>query len=239
MPGSRRSRRTPSRRAPNVSTPYIVRVVAILALVCGFGLLAGSIGLGIHDRGERQRADDGALVHVADSEAAQLQEYFGRARSINLITAHNPAFSAFYAEPGPRTKAIQAQGPVIRHAEDGLAYLESLYPASIGEVCFIDRSGAENGRYVRGVRADFGDLSLDERKNPFFDPTFALNAGEVFQAKPYVSPDTHEWVISNSTPVPATGSPAAAIVHFEITLESFRRTAAATAGDDTVVIVDA
>ena len=97
----------------------------------------------------------------------------------------------------------------------------------------------ENGRYVRGVRASFGDLSLDERKNPFFDPTFALNAGEVFQAKPYVSPDTHEWVISNSTPVPATGSPAAAIVHFEITLESFRRTAAATAGDDTVIIVDA
>ena len=39
--------------------------------------------------------------------------------------------------------------------------------------------------------------------------------------------------------MPATGSPAAAIVHFEITLESFRRTAAATAGDDTVVIVDA
>ena len=218
---------------------YIVRAVAILALVCGFALLAGSIGLGIHDRSERERADDSALVHVADSEAAQLQEYFGRARSINLITAHNSAFSAFYAEPGSRIKAIEAQGPAIRGAEDGLAYLERLYPASIGEVCFIDQSGAENGRYVRGVRAGLADLSLDERKNPFFDPTFALNAGEVFQAKPYVSPDTHEWVISNSTPVPATGSPAAAIVHFEITLESFRRTAAATAGDDTVIIVDA
>ncbi len=217
----------------------MMRVVALFALIFGVALLAGSIGLGSHDRGERQRADDGALVHVAESEAGQLQEYFGRARSINLITAHNPAFSEFYAGPGSRTETILAQGRAARNADEGLAYLERLYPASIGEVCFIDRSGAENGRYVRGVRAGFGDLSSNERSNPFFRPTFALAAGEVFQAKPYVSPDTHEWVISNSTPVPGTGTPAAGIVHFEVTLESFRRAATVTAGDDDVVIVDA
>ena len=46
-------------------------------------------------------------------------------------------------------------------------------------------------------------------------------------------------MISNSTPVPGTGYPAAAIVHFEITLASFQRTAAAVAKDDEVAIVDA
>jgi diguanylate cyclase (GGDEF)-like protein len=193
----------------------------------------------VHDGSARERADDGALVHVAEGEAGQLQEYFGRARTINLITAHNPAFSDFYAQPGSRTATILEHGAPARNAEDALAYLERLYPASIGEVCFIDRSGAENGRYVRGVRARFADLSPNERTNPFFAPTFALDAGQVFQAKPYVSPDTQEWVISNSTPVPSTGSPASAIVHFEVTLESFRRAAAAIAGEDDVVIIDA
>src|SRR5439155_8379148 len=124
-------------------------------------------------------------------------------------------------------------------AEAALRYLEQLYPTSIGEACFIDHSGPENARYVGGVRAPLPDLSPDESGNPFFSPTFRLHAGQVFQAKPYVSPDTHEWVISNSTPVPGSGFPAAAVVHFEITLESFRREAAALAGKFDVTIVDA
>jgi diguanylate cyclase (GGDEF)-like protein len=92
---------------------------------------------------------------------------------------------------------------------------------------------------VHGVQASVSDLSPDESRNPFFRPTFALRAGEVYQAKPYISPDTREWVISNSTPVPGTGFPAAAIVHYEITVESFRREAAALAGKFEVAIVDA
>ena len=45
---------------------------------------------------------------------------------------------------------MNARGPEIRGAEEALDYLEELYPDSIGEACFIDRSGAENARYVRG-----------------------------------------------------------------------------------------
>src|SRR5919197_473419 len=130
------------------------------------------------------------------------------------------------------------RGPAIRKAERALNYLEQLYPASIGEACFIDRDGPENARHVRGLRARLADLSPDESANPFFKPTFALHAGQVFQAKPDISPDTHEWVISNSTPVPGTGFPAAAIVHYEITVESFRREAAALAGRFEVAIID-
>ncbi len=227
------------KRGQERADTHDVRAVAILALICGAVLLVGSVALGAHDRTERQAATDRGLVRVADGEAGRLEEYFERARSINLITARNPAFSEFYALPGAREAKIRAQGPVTRSTQDALAYLEQLYPASIGEVCFIDRSGAENGRFVRGVKTGVGALSLNERANPFFRPTFALRPGDVFQAKPYVSPDTHEWVISNSTPVPETGSPSAAIVHFEITLESFRREAAAIAPGSNIAIVDA
>ena len=39
------------------------------------------------------------------------------------------------------------------------------------------------------------ELSLNEAKNPFFAPTLALGPGQVYQAPPYVSPDTGHWVI--------------------------------------------
>ena len=47
-----------------------------------------------------------------------------------------------------------------------LGYLERLYPARIGEACFIDADGTENARVVRGVRAGSGDLSEDEADTP-------------------------------------------------------------------------
>jgi diguanylate cyclase (GGDEF)-like protein len=193
----------------------------------------------MRDQSAKHSAADQELANTTRDEADQVEEYFARARSINLITAHNPAFRAFYKDHGSRVAKVKTHGPAIRDAEGALAYLEQLYPTSIGEACFIDAKGPENARFVNGIRAEFKDLSPDESGNPFFAPTFALRPGHVFQAKPYVSPDTHEWVISNSTPVPGTGYPAHAIVHFEITVASFQLAAAAVAKQDDVAIVDA
>jgi diguanylate cyclase (GGDEF)-like protein len=216
-----------------------VRAAAFLALVMGVLLLAGGPALGVRERSQKRLAVDHTLTNRVEQDANRLEAYFERARSSMLITAHNPAFRDFYAKNGARLAKVKTRGVEIRQAEAALNYLERLYPSSIGEACFIDRSGPENARYVRGVRATLDDLSPDESGNPFFRPTFALRAGEVYQATPYVSPDTREWVIANATPVPGTGFPAAAMVHFEITVESFRREAAALAGRLEILIVDA
>ncbi|HKN56407.1 MAG TPA: hypothetical protein VJX66_28205, partial [Amycolatopsis sp.] len=117
-------------------------------------------------------------------------------------------------------------------------YLEKLYPGRIGEACFIDADGAENARVVRGERAAVDDLSPDESGNPFFRPTFALKQGQVYQARPYVSPDTNEWVLANSTVVPSRDGVNHAIVHYEVTVESFRQEAAAY-GSGPLFVVDA
>jgi diguanylate cyclase (GGDEF)-like protein len=215
-----------------------MRAAAFLALVLGILLLAGSAAFGVRERSQKRIALDHTLTNRVDEDASRVEAYFERARSIMLISAHNPAFRDFYAEGGTRLAKIKARGPAIRRSERALNYLEQLYPTSIGEACFIDRNGPENARYVRGLRASLKDLSPDESGNPFFAPTFALRPGEVFQARPYVSPDTHEWVISNSTPVPGTGFPAAAIVHFEITVESFRDEAAGVGRRFEVAILD-
>ncbi len=107
-----------------------------------------------------------------------------------------------------------------------LANLELLFPDSIGEACFIDFHGSENARAVGGADEDLANLSPDEARNSFFAPTFELDKGEVYQAAPYVSPDTHEWVIANSTPIVMPDGSKPGIVHFEVTIESFRREAA-------------
>src|SRR5918998_3049987 len=194
----------------------------LLVAIC---LLPVGIGSGTSAHSHAVAALDGALANTASAQAQVLEDYFARARSIDLLTANNPAFRRFYAMPGDRAAKIRAGGPVLDEANEALGYLEQLFPDSIGEACFIDRNGPEIARMVRGKRATLKDLSPDESGAAFFAPTFALGHGQVHQARPYVSPDTDEWVISNSTLIPSADGVKRAIVHFEVTVESFRRAA--------------
>src|SRR4029453_1682750 len=111
------------------------------------------------------------------------------------------AFGDFYGQPGSRAEKIAAQGPTIDRVHRALAYLETLYPGQIGEACFIDRSGIENARVVRGSQARPSELS-NESQNAFFKPSFAQKLGGVYQSPPYVSPDTCVWGISTATALP-------------------------------------
>jgi hypothetical protein len=211
-------------RANSVRTRRMLRAFALVLLI---GLVPVGVSSAIIARDSRRHADAQLrqkLENLVNVEQAALSEYFERARSIDRLLARNPDFGGHYAgRPG-----------ALAGANAALRYLERLYPTSIGEACFIDRGGAEIARAVRGVSAAKAELSPDESGNPFFRPTFVLRPGEVYQAPPYVSPDTGEWVISNSTPI--TGR--RAIVHFEITIESFRRQAAAAADAAELVVVE-
>src|SRR5918992_14578 len=208
----------------------------LLVAIC---LLPVGIGSGTSARSHAKAALDGALVNTAGAQAQVLEDYFSRSRSIDLLTAKNPAFRHFYRMPGDRAAKIRAGGPVLDEANEALGNLEELFPDSIGEACFIDRTGPEIARMVRGQRATLEDLSPDESGAAFFAPTFALDHNQVYQAKPYVSPDTKEWVISNSTLMPTTDGAKPAIVHFEVTIESFRKVAANLGSQFDIVVIDA
>ena len=208
----------------------MLRTPARLAiLVAGILLIPAGLGLGILQRDHRSADRARALRTVARAEAASLTDYFSRARSMLRLVAQNPAFLQYSTQPSPAvTDRINAS----------LVSLEKLYPDSIGEVCFIAPSGTELARAVKGARAKHADLSPDETGAPFFDPTFAQAVGGVYQARPYLSPDTHEWVVSNSTPLVAAAGRKLSLVHFEVTVESFRRTAALLAGDNGLRVID-
>jgi diguanylate cyclase (GGDEF)-like protein len=214
-----------------------MRKVAIMLLVGSLLAVAASAGLAAVQRDGARAAQGALLAHEAVQETAALEAYFERARVIILLTSRNPAFTAFYAQPRSRTTDGRAAERVRGDVNRALEYLERLYPGSIGEACLVGRGGTEDARLVRGVPARASELSPDESSNPFFAPTFALGVGGVRQARPYVSPDTGQWVISNSTVVPG-GSAPRAFVHFEVTLESFRKAAASGRGRFKVGVVE-
>jgi diguanylate cyclase (GGDEF)-like protein len=215
-----------------------MRTVWISALVVSLVLIPVSSGIAINDH-NRARADlERRLADEAESQAAALDAAFLRARTITLITAHNAAFREFYTGPGSRRAKLKADSPYVKAANGSLLYLETLFPRAIGELCFIDRSGSENARVVHGRPAPVSELSPDEADNPFFGPTFALRPGHVFQSRPYVSPDTHDWVIGNATPLPVGRASAPAIVHYELSVESLRSDLAAAGGGYALRVID-
>src|SRR5919197_1313165 len=101
-----------------------MRAAALLALVLGILLLAGSAAFGVRERSQKRLALDHALTNRVDEDASRIEAYFERARSNMLLTAHNPAFRDFYGESGARLAKVKAHGPTIRKAEGALNYLE-------------------------------------------------------------------------------------------------------------------
>jgi hypothetical protein len=154
------------------------------------------------------------------------------------LTANEPAFARYFAERGTRMEKVGRPTRSVLDAEHALAYLESVYPGSIREACFIDRSGAEIARAVDGHVAPVSDLSPEEARTPFFSPAFALASGEVHQTLPYRSPDTHDWVVANATSV-TVGGINRGIVHFEVAIEGIRQSAAAGRRSNEIRVVDA
>jgi hypothetical protein len=169
-----------------------MRRTQMLVLIGGLVMLVIGVSVGLAGRATAADRERRALAQQAAQQTQVLDEYVARASSIILITANNPAFAAFANAPGERADKLAAGGPAVDGANSALGYLERLYPDSIGEACFIDADGAEVARMVRGERATVDDLSVEEAKAPFFAPTLALPAGEVYHAKPYDSPDTDE-----------------------------------------------
>src|SRR4051794_12539769 len=215
-----------------------VRWLAVLALAVVIPLLVGSVVLARHEAAQRREARDASLAADAAGESARLDSYFGEARKLITYAARSSDFTAFYAAPGTTPEKVRAGGPLVDQANGALAAFEALYPEGIGEACFIDRSGPEVARVTRGDRAAVSDLSPDESGGAFFPGTFGLRTGQAYQARPYISPDTHDWVISNSSPLPPVDGRAPAFVHFEVSLESFRRQAAAAHAAAELQVVD-
>jgi diguanylate cyclase (GGDEF)-like protein len=213
-----------------------MRALSCAALIIGVLLIPTALGVAKLDRDHRASAVERMLAMETEEHGGTLNAYMERARSVVLLTANSPAFANVLAQPGTRAQKVRRQGRNFAEVAHQLGYLERLYPSSIGEACFIDADGDEFARVVRGHVAPADELSTAEEEQPFFGPTFALDFGQIHQTRPYVSPDTREWVIANATLIPQEDRHKRAIVHFEVTIESFRRAMGRAHGYDLRVI---
>jgi methyl-accepting chemotaxis protein len=189
----------------------------LTAAFVGAGLVSLLLTAGLTAYGAAKDASAAAKVataRLADSTAAELGRAFGEWSNELLVASQNDVLRQWYRTPERRTELR----PSINASLIGL---HTLYPDLIDEACYIDAKGPEQVRQVRGKAAAVTELSPDESGNPFFDPTFALRPGQVHQHRPYVSPDSSTWVVSNSTPIDVAGRNVA-MLHFETELEPLR-----------------
>ena len=218
-----------------------LRGLRIVGLVLAVGLVPLGVGIVFVQRGADQSARQStarALGDEARIQAASLTSAFASSRSLILLAARDTALRDLLEVPGGRAAQLRRVGEV-RAVNAELGYLQRLYPAAIGGASLIDGQGRELASVVRGKPARTGSLSLAVAGAPFFGRTLALPSGQVFQAAPYESPDTGEWVISNSARVPNLASGRRALLHFEVTIESLRRQAASSSKRFAVAVVDA
>jgi len=198
--------------------PFLATLVGVVLLATGLMVTAQAVSQG--------REQQATLRRDAAQVAASFTSYFDRAHSLDLLLAQNQTF------------AVTSEGTIDRGAVNrALQYLQVLYPDAIGEACVIDEHGREVARVTQGTPAAAADLSSNEAQNPFFAPTLALGPGQVYQAAQYVSPDTHTWVISNSTWIRMPDG-RRLIVHFEVALASFAKYVATSVAGRHVAVID-
>ncbi len=192
--------------------------IGAAAFVGTVGLVLGSLVVYNRAAGELDRD----LSIEAAEQAAVFESHVQRTAATTLLTAQDPVFQEFYRPEVDRESIVAAGGPMINRIHTVLNFLEVAYPERIGEVCFIDIAGAENARVVKGAAAPKEMLSADESASAFCDATAEMQPGEVFRSRPYLSPDTGEWVVSHSTPIADAKGDVRAMFHAELTIEGLR-----------------
>ncbi len=213
------------------SLKLILLITAIALVPLGLGVMV------LKQSAHAQVEQDAALESEMGAAAARLRDSIAETRATVLITAHNPAFRDFYRSGGTRYARIVGGGPTMDRVNGALLYLAGLYPESIVEASFVDGSGAENARIVRGSREAPHALADDVSRDAFFRPALALPDGHVHQSRPHVSRHAGEWVVSYSTQIPRRfGS---ALVHVEQRVESLRLALAASDNRFEIAVLDA
>lgn len=150
-----------------------------------------------------------------ENKSDELAEIFKDASNHLLIAAENPALRLYYEYPAEKDRWLQEQHKALKYIRSKFEMLD--------EACVIDSTGQEASRIVFDEIAPQEDLSSEEEGASFFNPTFALEPGQVYQSEPYLSPDTERWVAASTTPVADSKGNKVALLHFEVNLDHFRQ----------------
>lgn len=159
------------------------------------------------------QAHQSGTEQLLTSKVKLVEKLNANAKEALLKAAKKPEFGQYFAANSAKEKER------LKAAIDQQALaISKMFGAD--EVCVIDIHGTEISRVFSNKIAD--DLSHHERKNIFFRGGMSTKYGEVFLSPPYISDDTHEWVIGYSTRI-RQNNQVKGILHLERSLRELQR----------------
>ena len=214
-----------------------MRRLRLLLLLSGALLVVGGLVAGSFAQRSRTSLDH-TLTLEAEEHAGIAANHLVQASDMALLLAQNPVFASFYAPASANAPAGASDPDVQRRLNAALAFAQVLYRDRIVEACFVDGSGREIAKVVQNRVLPSAELSSDVSASAFVEPAFELEPGKVYQGRPYVSPETGEWVVSTATAVPNLTGGDRAILHFATTVESLRHAGEPSSQQYVVHVVD-
>jgi diguanylate cyclase (GGDEF)-like protein len=178
--------------------PLAFAVLGVLLAVLGASLVASR-------RSSEQARLDRTLATTSGEKAALVDTELERLRALALVTARIPPFSEFYADAGSQAARIAAVAGPGREINNALKYLSQLYPDRFVETGYVDVSGPEDARVVRGVATRAKSLQKDVRTWPSFAQGVTTAPGTARITLPFVSPAAHTPVVAATTSVEVDG----------------------------------
>lgn len=211
-------------RFRRVLEPIRARPVATLvATVTGLALLVGLLVVANLSDEATQEALSG-LDRYAASHAVVANDVVVRATGDLRLASRNVVFAdALGVGTGPVGTSSRLR------VETAITYMGERL--AVDEICLIRRDGLEVARFDNGRVAAVTELSPDESvANPAFAPTIGLADDEEYRTAPYISPDTHRWVLGLATPIYRAGE-MTGLLHFELPIAAMSDAISGSFGD--------
>jgi diguanylate cyclase (GGDEF)-like protein len=202
-------------RRVSTHLPVVCAVLGVLLAVVGASLVASR-------RSSERARQSRTLATTSGEKAALVDTELERLQALALVTARIPPFSEFYADAGSQAARIAAVAGPGREINNALKYLSQLYPDKFVETGYVDVSGPEDARVVRGVATDAKSLAKDVRRWPSFAQGVTTPPGSAHITLPFMSPTAHTPVVAATTSVKVDGR-VRAYVELEMATSVLRR----------------
>lgn len=157
---------------------------------------------------EKEHISKQELSHVSFA----IESIFLKAQTNLLLAAENPAFFRYFTDKSRQSDWVYEQTKTLRQ-------LQLVFPEAMSVTAFTDVSGTEITKVVvKQISPREGLRSIINA--PFFVPGLSQPPGGVYQGEPYLSPETHHWVIPFVAPVHDQGK-IMGLLYFDLNLEYF------------------
>jgi len=201
-----------------IFSTIMIATVGIFSYITQEMLIDGFIENDLHEMREK----------VLEREL-RMENLHDRASEDLVFALKNPLFVEYFELPETKAGNVFEDGvlqftdkqrEIKTKLEQYVFHFQNKF--EVDETCIIDTSGQEHARLVLSKIEVDEYLSPEEASTPFFAPSFQKQRDQVHIQYPYLSPDTHRWVMAYTSPIVLGDETKPAFYHFEIPITIFQ-----------------